>query len=289
MSSVNVIEEWVTTSDGKQLYTKTWQLPSKPKAHLLIIHGFGDHCTRYDALARVFASHGIQTHGYDQRGWGETGKKYQSFGNNQGYNTALGDINEAIHRIKQEDIPLFILGHSMGGGLILNYLARHDTYDGTSKVAGAIASAPLVTLTTPIPAIKYHSLKMVSYVLPSFGIRGDMNPDFMSHDKEAVEQYKSDPLVHDFTTIATARGFLEAGTNLLTIGNKIKTPILFSHGDADPVNLYDSTKRVYENASSSDKELKTWEGLYHELHNERQPDRDNVADYYTNWIKQRIL
>ncbi|CAO3587342.1 unnamed protein product [Absidia cylindrospora] len=176
----------------------------------------------------------------------------------------------------------------MGGGLILNYTARKEEYDGVAKITGAIASAPLVTLTTPVNAIKYHALKLVSHLLPSFGIRADLNPEAMSHDLEEVEKYKNDPLVHDFTTIGTAGGFLEAGKNLLTIGSKITTPILFSHGDADPVNLYASTKRVYEITSSSDKELKTWEGLLHELHHERKPDRDAVAEYYTNWIKDRI-
>ncbi|SAL94951.1 hypothetical protein [Absidia glauca] len=286
MSSVNVVEEWITAKDGQKLYTMSWQL-SAPRARLLLVHGFGDHCSRYDELARGLVANGIETHGYDQRGWGETGKKDQSFGNNQGYDTALGDINEAIHRIKKDNVPLFVLGHSMGGGLVLNYFARGE-HDGVAKITGAIASAPLVTLVEPVHPIKYHSLKLVSMVMPSFGIHVELKASDMSHDEERVEGYKTDPLVHNFTTIGTARGFLEAGNSLLKIGSKISVPILFSHGDADAINLYASSKKVYEMAASSDKEFKTWDGLYHELHNERQPERSQVIEYYSNWINQRI-
>lgn len=60
------------------------------------------------------------------------------------------------------------------------------------------------------------------------------------------------------------KGFLDAGQNLLTVGKEIETPILFSHGDVDPVNSVDSTVKVYEIASSSDKTMKIWNGLYHE-------------------------
>ncbi|KAI8086705.1 Alpha/Beta hydrolase protein [Halteromyces radiatus] len=288
MSTVQVHDEWITASDGQKLFTKTWKLSSTPKANLLIVHGFGEHCARYDAVCRVLAESGIQTHAFDERGWGETGKKDQSFGNNQGYKTALNDINEAVHRTKQANIPLFLLGHSMGGGLILNYVARKDEFDGVSKLNGVIASAPLVILTKPVSPLKYYPLKLASYITPSFGIRADMDPSFMSHDQDEIEKYKNDPLIHDYATIGTVGSFLDAGKNLLNIGSNITLPILFSHGDEDPVNSHEATQRLYHITSSTDKEFKSWEGLYHELHNERKEDREKVIEYYANWINKHL-
>lgn len=49
-----------------------------------MIHGFGEHIARYDRMFSIFVSQGIECYGYDQRGWGETGKKSNQFGNNQG-------------------------------------------------------------------------------------------------------------------------------------------------------------------------------------------------------------
>lgn len=88
----------------------------------------------------------------------------------------------------------------------------------------------------------------------------------------------------------------------------IKTPILYSHGDTDPINSYASTSKAYEITASEDKELKTWPGLFHEckmslkkkktpwketklylyhiVHNEKLPERQQVAEYYVNWIKK---
>ncbi|CAO3615385.1 unnamed protein product [Cunninghamella echinulata] len=288
MSSVTVVDEWITTPDGHQIFTKTWKLSTKPVAEVLLIHGFGEHCSRYDHVFRAFAEQGIQSYSYDQRGWGETGKKYHTYGNNHGYNKALEDINDAVNRIKKDDIPLFLIGHSMGGGLSLNYIARKEKYSGVAKLTGVISSAPLVTLTTPVPAFKYYPLKALSRVLPNFTIQAGLDPAGISHDQEQVDIYKKDPLIHDYTTISTVGGFLDAGKDLLTIGKDITTPVLFSHGDADPINKFESTKHVYEIASSTDKELKVWKGLYHELHNETKEERDQVINAYLGWIKARI-
>jgi acylglycerol lipase len=117
----------------------------------------------------------------------------------------LKDVDEAIIKAKRQDVPLVLMGHSMGGGIVLNYVARKDQYKGYKLLTAVIASAPLVTLSMPIPAIKYYPLKGLSKVLPSFTIRAGLDPSGISHDKEEVEIYKNDPLVHDFATLATGK------------------------------------------------------------------------------------
>ncbi|KAI9029103.1 Alpha/Beta hydrolase protein [Phycomyces nitens] len=285
---VQVIDEWSKTKDGHDIFTKTWKPVGEPVAQILMIHGFGEHIARYDEMFTFYAENGIESFGFDQRGWGETGAKSKEFGNNNGYMTALGDINAKIHKLKRPEVPLFLIGHSMGGGLVLNLLVRKDVFDGVGLLQGVISSAPLVTLTTPVHPIKFIPLSMLSKVLPSFVIRAGLDPNGISQDKEQVKKYLADPLIHDYATLDTLRGFLEAGESLLTEGVKIDTPILFSHGTADPINNHDSTKKVYEIASSKDKEMKSWPGLYHELHNELVLERKNVIEYYLHWIQARI-
>ncbi|KAI8143873.1 Alpha/Beta hydrolase protein [Fennellomyces sp. T-0311] len=283
MTSVN--EEWITTDDGYSLFTKTWKPAGQPIATAVMIHGFGEHIGRYDRMFTLFANEGIQTYGYDQRGWGQSGKKAHEFGNNHGYKTALSDINNAIKRTKQPDIPLFLIGHSMGGGLILNYLAQK--LDGLGLVTGAIASAPLVTLSMPVSPFRYYPLMLASKVVPSFVIQVGMDPKTISHDEQEIAVYNDDPLVHDYATLATVRSFLDAGQALLKDAKKIRTPILYSHGVPDPVNDFKGTKSAYEITSSEDKTLKAWDGLFHELHNEKLPERDQVMRYYVEWITAR--
>lgn len=106
----------------------------------------------------------------------------------------------------------------------------------------------------------------------------------------------------------TVRSFIDAGTDILkTKAKLVKTPILYSHGDADPINSYQGTLKAYELTPSSDKEMKNWPGLYHEcksililfsisyshfifsVHNETMPQRQEISEYYVNWIKKRCL
>ncbi|KAI8876428.1 alpha/beta-hydrolase [Backusella circina FSU 941] len=278
-------EEWITTSDGQEIYTKQWNPAGTPIATLVMVHGFSEHSNRYDRLFSLLSNQGIECYCYDQRGWGQTCKKSGRYGDNQGYDTALRDVDEAIKRKKSEDVPLFLMGHSMGGGIVLNYLA--SKHDGVSMLTGAIASAPLVTLSMKIPAYKYYPMRYFSKLLPSFMTKAGLSAKGMSHDEEAVKNYLEDPLVHDFATIGTIKGFLDAGQDILdNQAKKIKTPILYSHGDADPINAYDSTAKAFQLTASKDKELKTWPGLYHELHNEKLPERQQVAECYIDWIKK---
>ncbi|KAI9467960.1 MAG: Alpha/Beta hydrolase protein [Benjaminiella poitrasii] len=294
VNGINVSFEWITTKDGTSIYTKTWKPASTTPviANLVMIHGFGEHIGRYDRLLSYFASQGIESYGYDQRGWGETGKKSTQFGNNQGYDTALNDIDAAIIKTKREGVPLFLMGHSMGGGLILNYLARNNVYKGVDLLSGAISSAPLVTLSMPISPIKYYTIRTLSAIVPSMTIRAGVDPAGISHDKAEVEKYKNDPLVHDFATLATLRSFIDAGTDIINkakpLAKLVQIPILYSHSDADPINAFKGSSDAYELTSSIDKELKNWSGLYHELHNETMPQRQEITEYYAGWIKRHL-
>ncbi|CAO3643172.1 unnamed protein product [Mucor hiemalis] len=287
-NAITIVDEWIKTTNGQDIFTKTWKTPSTPRATLVLIHGFGEHIARYDRMFSLFTSHGIECYGYDQRGWGETGKKSTQFGNNQGYDTALKDIDAAVIRTKREGIPHFLMGHSMGGGLILNYLARGDKFKGVGLLTGSIASAPLVTLSMPISTPKYYSIRALAALIPSMTIRAGIDAAGISHDKEEIQKYLEDPLVHDYATLATLRSFIDAGTDIINTKAKlIKTPILYAHGDADPINSYQGTAKALELTTSSDKELKTWPGLFHELQNETMPERHQVCEYYVKWIEQR--
>jgi acylglycerol lipase len=91
----------------------------------------------------------------------------------------------------------------MGGGIILNYLASQ--HEGVAMLTGAIASAPLVTLSMKIPAIKYYPMRLFSNVMPSFTVHAGLSAEGMSHDQDAIKDYLEDPLVQDYATIGTSK------------------------------------------------------------------------------------
>ncbi|KAH8556054.1 Alpha/Beta hydrolase protein [Umbelopsis sp. PMI_123] len=289
MDKVETVESWYTTSDNNELFTRTWKAVGDIKAKLVLVHGFGEHSGRYDELLKHFASHGIESYSWDQRGFGETAKKSNDQGNAQGWDTVLGDVDDAVLRHQQDGIPLFLMGHSMGGGIILSYLTQGNRYEGAAKLTGSIASAPLVQVTNPPPAPVFFALRYVaSVIVPNLHYGVGLDPSGISRDPVEVEDYKADPLVKDTATLATLKDMLANGELLLKTSAKITTPVLVTHGTVDHINKFAATKEMYEHISSSDKNLLAFEGCYHELHHEVADVKEKVTKDYIDWIEAHL-
>ncbi|KAI4103556.1 MAG: hypothetical protein L6R37_003773 [Teloschistes peruensis] len=112
-------------ADGTKLYTKTWKI--------LFIHGFSDHCNAYNGLFPTLAGRGILVHAFDQRGWGRSVTKVAERGLTGPTSQVLDDISSVLKGQLPTNVPLFLMGHSMGGGQVLmvrrierSYLCRDE-------------------------------------------------------------------------------------------------------------------------------------------------------------------
>jgi alpha-beta hydrolase superfamily lysophospholipase len=115
-------EHFISTKDNLKLYTKNWSI-TKPKAALLIVHGFGEHVNRYNHVAAFFNENEYAVVGQDTRGYGQSeGKR----GHTPSYDTFMDDIQSGLDytRSLYPNIPIFLWGHSMGGNLTLNFVLR---------------------------------------------------------------------------------------------------------------------------------------------------------------------
>lgn len=107
-------------ADGTQLYTKTWKPPSgDPVAKVVFVHGFSDHCNTYLELFPTLACRQILVYAFDQRGWGRSVKKLSARGRTGSTSQVLDDIDSVVKSQLPSDLPLFLMGHSMGGGEVL--------------------------------------------------------------------------------------------------------------------------------------------------------------------------
>ncbi|KAI1302094.1 hypothetical protein EDD11_005743 [Mortierella claussenii] len=283
-------EEWITTEDGHELYTKTWYPVGTPVAAIVFVHGLGEHIVRYDHVFEEFSKAGFQVSAFDQRGFGQTGKKSKALGSSGGYDKAIPDITAALKRGEIEGVPLFLMGHSYGGGLVLNYDCIGPL---RSKLAGVIASAPLILTSPPT---RPHSIKVglvgaISTVLPSLQIPVGLSSKFISRDVQEVAKYDSDPLVHGYITTKGLYDMLTNGELLLTERFKHiekDVPLLICHGDKDGLTDHAASKEFFDKVDVKDKEFKVYEDHYHELHNEPEDDRKVVIDFYIQWIKKHL-
>ncbi|KAG0055189.1 hypothetical protein BGZ83_009365 [Gryganskiella cystojenkinii] len=283
-------EEWIKAEDGHEIFTKTWYAVGEPKAAVVFVHGFGEHIVRYDHVFDEFNKAGIQVSGFDQRGFGQTGKKTKTLGRTGGYEKAIPDITAALKRGEIQGLPLFLMGHSYGGGLVLNYDCIGPL---KNKLSGLIASAPLV-LTAPETRPNNATISLagaVSKVLPSVKIPVNLSSKLISRDPEEVRKYDKDPLVHGTGTSKGLFDMLTNGKALLQSRYKeiaVDVPLLITHGTKDGLTDHKASKEFFDKVAVKDKEYKVYEGFYHELHNEPEADRKKVIEHYVQWIQKHL-
>ncbi|KAG0288258.1 hypothetical protein BGZ98_004334 [Dissophora globulifera] len=266
-------EDWIPAADGHEIFTKTWFALGPAVASIVFVHGLGEHVVRYDHVFKEFNKAGFQVSGFDQRGFGQTGN-------------AIVLATCTIVLADNVQIVSFV----MGGSLVLNYDCIGPL---RTQLAGLIASAPLVLASAPTRpnGLTLGFAGLVSRVLPSLQLPIKLSSVSISRDKEEVAKYDADPLVHGYGTTLGLYDMLKNGEALLTERYKDITPdvpLLICHGTDDGLTDQKASKQFFDKVQVKDKEYKVYEGHYHELHNEPEPDRKVVIDYYIQWIRKHL-
>lgn len=265
------------TADGITLQGYQYHTASQPKAVIVLIHGMGEHAMRYKHVAEYYNKQNVAFISIDLRGHGRsTGKR----GHTPSYDALMSDLEILLKKTNEEypGIPVILYGHSMGGNLVLNFLIRKKP-----DVKGAIVTAPYLRLAYEPPAWKVKLGKLSAGIFPSLTQSTGLDTKAISRDEAVVAAYEKDPLVHDKITSAFFVNVHFAGPYAIEHANDVQVPILLMHGTADRITSINGS-REFANHAGSHVELKIWDGLYHELHNE--PEKADVLEYETNWLKK---
>lgn len=266
----------LTTADGIILQGYQHNTASHPKAVIVLIHGMGEHAMRYKHVAEYYNKHNIAFIGIDHRGHGRsTGKR----GHTPSYDALMNDLELLLKKTNEEypGVLVILYGHSMGGNLVLNFLIRKKP-----EVKGAIVTAPYLRLAFEPPAWKVILGKLSAGIYPSLSQPTGLDTKAISRDEKVVTAYEKDPLVHDKITAAFFVNVHFAGQYAIEHAKEVQVPVLLMHGTADRITSVNGSKEFATHAGSL-VELKIWDGLYHELHNE--PEKADVLEYETNWLK----
>lgn len=274
-------ESKVNGHDGLQLYYCKNEVEN-PKAQLLILHGYTEHCRRYDQVAEEAMSIGFNVIRYDHRGYGRSEGKRAYVHSFQEY---IDDLKIIIAQHIDEDLPLFIAGWSMGGLILTSYIIE----EGDQNIAGALFFSSALKISEDISPFLQKISGVLSILVPWLKTI-KLESDFLSRDSQVIQDYLNDPLVYKKGTYARTGGEMLKYTKLIQDKfNKISCPILVLHGTGDKLTDYRGSMKLFENASSEDKELKLFEGWYHELCNE--PEKEKVFKIMKEWMsdEKRIL
>ena len=299
------------SSDGvTQIHAVEWPCEGAQRGVVQLAHGVAEYALRYDDFARFLASHGLTVVANDHIGHGESlapGAQPLYFGAQRGWEHVVDDM-QALCRLTKEKYPgkpYVLLGHSMGSFLARTLLIRYPEAVDAAIIMGTGQQSPAVLLGGRLFAgvegrrigfdafsEKVDALAFGAYNKPFAPNRTPC--DWLSVNEENVDRYIADPLCGGKATVGLFRdmlggiAFIEDKRNLAEMN--LNLPVLFISGDSDPVgDMGRGVKAAcqsFRRAGMRDVELKLYDGLRHEILNEKC--RGQVYEDILRWIDAHI-
>ena len=298
------------STNEKQIFAMKWfeKDNTKPQAIIQIAHGMAEHIERYDDFAKTLVSKGFFVYGNDHRGHGKTSGSVDNLGyfaDENGWNLVVDDMHKLTTIIKEENpnVPIFILGHSMGSFLSRAYIQLYSNdikgviLSGTGGNPGLLGHLGIFLAKQEIrkKGKRAKSEKLDNLSFGNFNksfAPTRTNFDWLSRDTKSVDKYIEDSLCGTIFTSGFFYDFL-VGLKDLNKRNNInkiskELPIYLISGDKDPVG--NNTKGVlqaynsYKKASIKDVQYKFYKDARHEILNET--NKEEVYNDIIDWINQ---
>lgn len=262
--------------DKLKLFYQIWRPDVESKAILAIIHGIGEHSGRYMNIINHLLPLGITVYSFDHRGHGKSPGK-------RGYILKWEEFREDVkcflQLIKNQEgkSPIFLMGHSLGGLIVLNYALHHPQEVKAIIVSGATLAQPGIS-----PILLFLS-RVLSKIWPSFTVNTNLDVNALSRDPEVVKAYQEDPLVHSKACARLGTEFTAAMKWTLSHAAEFSLPLMIVHGGSDQIVPPDGSRKFFEQMVINDKEIHIYREGFHEPHNDI--DKINVLKDIEQWIQ----
>jgi alpha-beta hydrolase superfamily lysophospholipase len=269
MGTSNVTRREGRFSEDRLAY-RVWDVDD-PKAIVVIAHGYAEHSGRYDHVGTALAQAGYAAWALDHAGHGLS--KGDERGNVGSVEDAIADMDEFVLMASASapSLPVFLIGHSMGGMLAIAYAEQHQ-----DRLAGAVVTGSAVVIGD-----------MITDLLDLDEIPAVPLGEFVSRDPAVAQAYDEDPLnYHGPMPRDALEHALERIEGVRSQFGKITIPILAMHGEQDALAPMQASIDIIAGVSSGDRMLRIWPGLYHEIFNE--PEQDRVIGEAVRWITERL-
>ncbi|RDX72077.1 Caffeoylshikimate esterase, partial [Mucuna pruriens] len=238
---------------------------------------------RYSDFAKQLNANGYKVYGMDWIGHGGSDGLHAYV---HSLEDAVSDMKVFLEKILNENhgLPCFCYGHSTGAAIILKALLEPKV---EASIVGATFTSPAVGV-EPSHPILVALAPILSFLLPTYQCKSAYKKGLpVSRDPEALIAKYSDPLVFTGSLrVRTGYEILRITTYLQENLRRLRVPFQVLHGTADSVTDPDATQKMYEQASSTDKSIKLYEGFSHDLLFE--PEREDITHDIIQWLNSRI-
>lgn len=278
-TQVPQLENRFCGAHGLSLFYQAWYPSGTAKALLALVHGFGEHCDRYSTVTTALTEAGYAVFGFDNQGHGRSEGQRGHIDRWQDYRHNVRAFLAQV-RHHEPSLPLFVLGHSLGGLIVLDF-ALHSS----QGLMGIVVSGPPIR---PVGIAKPYLVaiaRVLSGIWPRFSMDVGAGVESLSRDPAIVHQTEDDPLTHSVATVRWGTECLVAIASVRRHIDQLQVPILLIHGSADKVNDVKGSEEIFARITT-DKTLKIYPGSYHEPHNDL--DRSQVMNDVVDWLDSHL-
>ena len=268
--------ETFAAADGTQLLARAWLPSGDARAAVVIVHGLKDYSARYAALASRLAGQGYAVYAFDLRGHGRSaGPRVAP----EDWNDYVQDLDLFLGLVesRQRGKPLYLFGHSMGGAIAARTAEIHRPV-----VDGLVLSGPALAIDAP--PLLIAATRLTGFLLPKFPAL-DLDDHAFSSDPAAADAIAKDPLISDPPAPARTAAGLVAGMHAIwTDVDRLTMPLLALHGTADQLTAPAGSRALVAAVPSSDKQLRIYDGYFHDLLHEPGGKGKHVEDDIVAWL-----
>ena len=242
---------------------------------MLLVHGLAEHCGRYEHVGAQLADAGIETHGFDLRGFGGSGGPRASVDR---WSQLHDDLEERLAAVRSIDPsrPLVLYGHSMGGLIVLGYVL-----DARVRPDLLVLSAPAIGADVPLWQRLFAGL--LRRLVPNLLIANGLDTRILSSDPAVRAAYITDPLNQHKTSVRFGHALLAEQKRVAAALDRLSIPTFVVHGGRDRLVPTQATEGLDGKPGIT---RRVYPGRLHELHNE--PDGPDVVRDITDWVREQV-
>jgi alpha-beta hydrolase superfamily lysophospholipase len=231
---------------GAELFFRLLEPLTAPKAAIILIHGHGDHSGGLQNISDSLVRNNYIVYAFDLRGHGQSSGKR---GYIRSWNEFRGDLHEfrKLVALDQPDLPLYIVGHSLGGLITLDY-----ALDYSEGIDGLVAIAPGISYEVTI--LEKLGISLMSKVKPDYSINKSGSFQLVARDSSKFTKYYSDVLRHNTVTPGLGRGLIHAISRVEQHPQSLKLPLLLQYGLADKITPPNKLRQFLCSVASEDKQ-----------------------------------
>lgn len=257
-----------------------WEAEGEAKAVIVMIHGAMEHHRRYGWLIQMWRSSGFHVIMGDLPGQGMTTRSRR--GHIDSFDDYLYEVKDWIQAAYQFELPVFLLGHSMGGLIAVRLLQEEKM-----NIAGVILSSPCFGL------VKYPSKALsavavtLNTIYPAFRINSGITVEMATRNQDVRDADLNDTLYVTKVSVRWYRELIESMKHAFTNMEKMPDiPMLVMQGGDDKIVNKQNVREWFNGVPLSEKRFKEWNKCYHEIFNE--PEREDVFEYAKDFVISQL-